>query len=145
MLTLFIVNSDSQHADRAKTEASFGDIPQHIVPVWNFKDINTTQKNTEWYGVIYDDEYIEDALKVSLNIFFESDADVLIVYRKELTDELHITKAPRFFRKHVLLQEESLLPQEIVYGIGVNLLKFETILNGWIISHASDSVQSGRS
>jgi len=133
MLTLFIVNSDSRYADRERTRASFENIAQDIVPVWNFRDINSIQKVAPWYGVIYDDEYIEDPLRVSLNTFFESDVDVLIVYKKELTDELHITKSPRFFRKHIILQEDSLLPK-------AEDVKFETILNGWILSNDSNSV-----
>jgi len=134
MLTLFIVNSDSRNADRKKTIASFKDVTQGIETVWNLKDVNKIRKNNPWYGVIYDDEYIEGALAVSLNTFFNSDADVLVVFKKVMTDELHITKAPRFFRKHIILQEDSLLPKEPEDA------KFETILNGWILSNDSNSI-----
>lgn len=136
MLTLFVVNSTGRPIVDSKIKAmtSFGDLPDKVIRVKDYTEINNIEKGTPWYGVVYDNEYIEDKLQAALRSFFELDVDMLIVYKKIATDELHIFKSPRFFKKEIKLQENSLLPSSD------KNLKFEIILNGWILENDSNPV-----
>jgi len=130
MLTLFVVDSTGVPVlnDNIKAITSFRDMPHEIFRVKNYFEINKKEKTAPWYGVIYDNEYIEEELYASLEYFFKlCTADVLVIMKKIQDEgELRVFKSPRFFRQHVRLQENSLLPTD-------NDLQFETILNGWIL------------
>ena len=130
MLTLFVLDSTGApiFEDNIKAITSFGELPHKIFRVKNYFEVNKKEKTTPWFGVIYDNEYIEEELQASLEYFFEfCTADILIVMKKIQDEgEVRIFKAPRFFRQNVKLQEDSLLPAD-------EGLQFETILNGWIL------------
>lgn len=134
MLTLFVVDSIGAPilTDRIKAITSFGDLPNEVIRVKNYAEINNIVKDTPWYGVIYDNEYIEPQLQEALESFFSlTDADVLVAYKQvRYATGQKVFKAPRFFKKDVKLQERSLLPTD-------DSLKFEVILNGWILNDSN--------
>ena len=124
MLTLFVVQSRADKLDPTTAVTSFHDLADEIYFVPNIHEINDKTKRNEWYAVIYDDEYIDEALKEGLKVFVkESDVDVLVLGKK--TKDA-IFKAPRLFRNNIKLSKQSLMPE-----VG-NLHTFETVLNGWI-------------
>uniref|UniRef100_A0A6M3LGY6 Uncharacterized protein n=1 Tax=viral metagenome TaxID=1070528 RepID=A0A6M3LGY6_9ZZZZ len=130
MLTLFILKSGKEHADAAATLASFGNglvsetvKPPALVDIHAYLAFGIT---TPWYCVMHDNEQLDIMLQRSLLIFLTyTDADVLICYKKER--EFNSTRAPRFFKKHVKIRADCLLPQD------EGSVKFDTILNGWIV------------
>ena len=127
MLTLFILKSGKEYADAALTLASFGNglVVETVKPV-TLADIHAHEITTPWYCVMHDNEQLDIMLQRSLLIFLTySDADVLICYKKER--EFNSTRSPRFFKKHVKIRTDCLLPQD------EGSVKFDTILNGWIV------------
>ena len=127
MLTLFILKSGKEYADAALTLASFGSglVVETVKPA-SLADIQGHAITTPWYCVMHDNEQLDIMLQRSLLIFLTySDADVLICYKKER--EFNSTRAPRFFKKHVKIRADCLLPQD------EGSVKFDTILNGWIV------------
>lgn len=117
MLTLFVAKSHARDADVNAAVRSFKGLPTRVFHV-EHNDINRVPVFTPWYGVIYDDEIIEEPLQAALATFMcQVKADALVCFKSDST------KAPRLFRSHVRLQNGSLLPA----NRGV---KFEYILNG---------------
>lgn len=134
MLTLFILKSGNPNADPKKSLASFQGLVDQFYYINSLSEVNSTKKNNDWFGVIYDDEVIGDGLtqvamddrksycplKIHLS---QTKADVLVLYKRKGGQ---ITRSPRFFRKFVKLSENTLLPA------GDHHLQFDTVLDGWI-------------
>ncbi len=126
MLTLFILKSGQPEADSKKAKASFGSVVSEVIEVNSLGDIDPSKMKNSWYGICYDNERADEGLEASLKIFLKhSDADVLILYSKH--DNGTKSKAPRLFRQSVRIRSDSLMPEH-EYA-----LKFDAILNGWII------------
>ena len=123
MLTLFIVQSCADPKDTARTRMSFSGLADTIVEVPNIQAINEEPVEHDWYAVIYDDEHIEEQLLEGLKVFIgESPADMLVLLKHS---DGQYFKAPRLFRRDVILRDDSLLP--VKEG-----LEFDTVLNGMI-------------
>jgi len=121
MITLFIVQSCADAKDPTETIDSFGVLASEVHQVASLEEINSTDRENDWYGVIYDNERLDEPLLEGLKVFIDqSDADVLVLYKKGET----VSKAPRIFRRHITLKPGSLMPEQDI--------KFETVLNGWI-------------
>lgn len=121
MITLFVVQSCADEKDPAKTIVSFNGITSEVHQVASLDEINSTDRANDWYAVVYDDERIDERLLEGLKVFTDqSDADVLVLFKTGET----VSKAPRIFRRHITLKNNSLMPEQDV--------KFETVLNGWI-------------
>jgi len=121
MITLFVVQSCADAKDPAKTIASCAGITSEVHQVASLGEINSTDRVNDWYAVMYDNEYIDERLLEGLKVFIKcSDADVLVLFK---TGD-RVFKSPRLFRRHITLQDNSLMPEQDV--------KFETVLNGWI-------------
>jgi len=140
MLTLFILKSGDPNADPKKTLDSFNGVKNfvsHYVYADSLEAINSFEKETDWYCIIYDNEIVDDSL---VRVPFEKDgrtmlycplkihlrnnkADVLVLFKKQ---DGVMSKAPRIFRKHVKLSD-SLMPPD-------KTLKFDRVLDGWIKS-----------
>lgn len=124
-LTLFILTVNNEKSDVKKTIDSFGDLIAASIFIDNLCGLNKVKKLTDWYGIMYDDEWIQDELKVALPIFFkECKADAFVIYKK-IGKRMYL--CPRFYRKNVKLMEGSPIPEPSVTQI-------ETILNGWVFS-----------
>uniref|UniRef100_A0A6H1ZK87 Uncharacterized protein n=1 Tax=viral metagenome TaxID=1070528 RepID=A0A6H1ZK87_9ZZZZ len=127
MITLFIVQSCADAKDVNQTLDSFNGLVDDLWCVRSLDEVNKTEKANEWYGVMYDDERIDERLNEGLKVFIEqSEADVLVLFRIH-SDGNH-SKAPRLFRRHITLKDVSLLPEQ------ENLI-VETVLNGWVLSN----------
>lgn len=137
-MILFIIKSGKRNASIPVLRASFIDddgdsLFSEVVEVGNINAINDYGKTVDWYGVLYDNEKCSIGLMDSLPIYFEygttgenpKPIEYLVVHRKDKM--MKIFTAPRFFRKHVVLQENSLMP------INPESLKFEAPLDGWIL------------
>ena len=123
MMTLFVVNGCADAKDYPETVDSFGRMATEVHRVASLNEINATDRAEDWYGVIYDNEAIDDPLKEGLKVFLkETKADVLVLFKK--VDEKKAFRSPRIFRRHITLRDGSLLPEQNV--------KFETVLNGWV-------------
>ena len=131
MITLFIVQSCADAKDVNQTLDSFNGLVDELWCVSSLGEVNKTERKNDWYGVIYDDERIDERLNEGLKVFIEqSEADVLVLFKLH-SDGSH-SKSPRLFRRHITLKDGSLLPEQ--EGLAV-----ETVLNGWVLSNADIS------
>jgi len=123
MLTLFILPS-KEEGDVSRLAKSFSsELPSTIfVPVNGVGQINIYNKETPWYGVFYENEYIEEKLAAALSSFFTiGDFECLIVF-KLLEDKAVFF--PRFYKSNVFINDDL---SPILSG-----WKHEKILNGWV-------------
>ena len=124
MITLFVANSCADAKEYPETVDSFGRMATEVHRVASLDEINRYDRVSDWYGVIYDDEAIDDPLKEGLKVFLkETKADVLVLFKKK-ADEEKAFMSPRIFRRHITLQPGSLSPEQKVI--------YERVLNGWI-------------
>jgi len=129
MLTIFIL-PHKKNSDVRKLVNSFIPVPLtkvRYVPVDNVAEINGYDKETEWFGVFYENEYIEEELAASLPTFFTmGDFSFLVVFKLLKEKALFF---PRFYKNKVYLNDD-LSP-------AFNGWKFEKILNGWVLENES--------
>lgn len=124
---LFILPSKAKNAGRYATVASFPqDCISSATSVTGFEGINNTVKSAPWYGLFFDNEYIDEDVKKNLKTFLMTVGnDVLVMYRKNYiyqTADFY----PRIFRSHIRLNGLFRTEQKF---------EFEKILNGWICEH----------
>ena len=115
MLTLFILPSGKENVFPEKTIKSLHGLVKRVKFVKSIDDINLYGKGTEWYGVFYDNEYIDTDLYLGIMMVFkDTKADFFVLCKRhiEINRGNSFTKCPRLFRKHVLLQENTLLPKQ---------------------------------
>lgn len=128
-LTLFILPGDQQghENDPKKALKSFGDLVDAALIKKTVKIDNMTDwGNADWYGYIYDDEYIDDSLRDALSTYFESSKADVLALMKIYIDEHGVSKtesSPRMFRQHVKLN--GLIPEDLS-------VPCERVLDGWI-------------
>jgi|FLOH01.1.fsa_nt_gi hypothetical protein len=129
MITLFIVQSCADAKDVNQTLDSFSGLVDEIWCVKSLDEVNKTERKNDWYGVIYDDELIDERLNEGLKVFIEqSTADVLVLFK--INSDGNHSKSPRLFRRHVTLRDSSMMPEQ-------EDLVFETVLNGWVLPNAN--------
>ncbi len=132
MLDVFVINVHQPNSSFVEAVSSFNGRINRMYAVDTMADINNIAKESEWYGVLYDNETIEDQLLEALPVFFEqSKADVLIAYRGNNDNIKPESMGPRFFRRDVVLSNLC-LDVEDEEG-----LVFDKILNGWILNNVS--------
>jgi len=125
MITLFVVQSCADRKDPERTISSFDGLVDEIHHVPTLADVNKTERKNDWYAVIYDDEHISEELLEGLKVFVEhTDADAMVLFRMK-GDKAY--RSPRVFRRHITIRGDSLMPEREV--------KFETVLNGWVLSN----------
>lgn len=142
MLIQFIIRARKPNSDAHKTVNSFirvvndKKVPMFIQAI-QAENVQHTQRllkklesevNFQWYGILYDNEHISVGLNGSLSWHLETDYDVLQVIKD---DGGHI-QSPRFFRKAVMLPEESLMPSKL------QVLRYSLVMDGWIRPHKKD-------
>ncbi len=126
MLTIFILSNEKK-GDAKKLIDSLVKIPTEVryVPVENVAEINGYDKKTEWFGVFYENEYIEEELAVALPTFFTlGDFDFLVLFKK-LEDKALFS--PRLYRSKIYLNDD-LTPISKFW-------KHEKVLNGWFFEN----------
>ena len=132
MLDLFVISVHQPNSDFVEAVSSFKGRTHRMYTVDNMSEINEIEKDSEWYGVMYDNELIQEELLEALPVFFEqSQADVLIAYRGNDDNLKPASKGPRFFRGDIMLRCDCL---NVADEEG---LVFDTILNGWILNNVS--------
>lgn len=98
--------------------------------VVDFADINNQAKELPFYGVFFDNEYMDSRLSKALKTFliYSRDIDMfsLFIHTK---GSLNILFQPRIFmRQHKLNPDRKELP----LPINEQILTSEKILNGWV-------------
>ena len=128
-ITLFIKKSNKPNANCTKTVKSFKHedfLLKDIYFIDKLTDIIYGKISTEWWIVLYDDEFIEkrllDTFKLICNQYV---FDAFSFYK--IDKEQKVTLCPRLFRNWVETEIERLYPSTPV--------KMETILDGWIMEN----------
>lgn len=126
-IQLFILPSRNGNAGRYKTIGSF---PQECiagaVAVSDYMQINAHPKAAPWFGVFYDNEYIDLELKKNIKTFLMTIGNnALVMYKKNYVGQ-SLDWCPRIFRSNL----ELLSPFQATTKI-----EYEKILNGWICEH----------
>ena len=130
MLTLFILKTSEENKSVKETFQSLEGIDHEGCLVKNIEEINNSEKNTDWYLVLHDNEYLsvdlKEAVKNILTMNLTIPFDALIFLQKDLVGKFY--QSPRLFKKHVRLKENSLLPED-------DSMKMVRILDGWVNQH----------
>ena len=130
MLTVFILTTTEPNRSVTKTLNSMDNIPIEFRSVESIKEINDDRFKTDWYMVLFDNEYLSYDLRKALEKILQMDIqfDVLVFVKKTNDDKMY--QSPRLFKKHVNLAKDSLLPAD-------RSIKIERILDGWIYEHVA--------
>ncbi len=126
MLTIFILPGiENNDAEKLMKSFKVSSLTVKFVMVDTVADINIYKKETLWYGVFYDNEYLEEELAEALFTFFVlAKVDILTVFK--LLEE-SVKFFPRFFKYHIYLKDDlSPLQQGLIH---------EKILNGWVLEN----------
>lgn len=124
---LFILPSNARNAGRDKTIGSFpSECVERATVVSNWEVINKIDKEGQWFGVFYDNEYIDKDIKRNLKTFLMTIGNNALV----------------FYKKNYVYQTADFCPRIFKNGIKLSGLfktdykiEFEKILNGWICEH----------
>jgi len=124
---LFILPSNNWNAGKYKTISSFpSECINSAVAVPDYKAINKYTKAAMWFGVFYDNEYIDEAVKKNLKTFLITVGNnALVLFKKNYMYQT-ADYMPRIFRSNVKLSDNFVTEQK---------LEYEKILNGWICEH----------
>jgi len=127
MIQLFILPSHAKNAGRYKTIGSFPtDCIVKAQTANTFIDVNRSPKEAPWFGIFFDNEYIDADVKKNLKTFLMTIGnDALVLYKKNYLKNT-ADFCPRIFRSSVELTDNFAPKWDI---------KFEKILNGWICEH----------
>ena len=126
MLTLFAIQADDiQNPERAIE--SFGDIVEKSI-ILDHRRIDNIPVDTDWYGYIYADEWLDDRIKEALPVFLTAQYfDCLILFKRVVDQgKKRVFSSPRIFKQGVQLKKDMLIP------VNSGPLTFEKCLNGWI-------------
>lgn len=126
MLTIFVLpNKEKSNAQKLIDSLAKIPIEVRYVSVDNVAEINGYEKETPWFGVFYENEYIEEKLAVAFPTFFElGDFDFLVLFKK-LEDK--VLFSPRLYKSKIYLNDD-LTPISKYW-------KHEKILNGWFFEN----------
>jgi len=126
-MQLFVLPSNARNAGRYKTISSFpSECLSNALSVPDFNGINNTPKTAPWFGVFYDNEYIDEAVKNNLKTFLMTIGNnALVLFKKNYIYQI-VEFMPRIFRSGIKLSGNFATEQK---------LQFEKILNGWICQH----------
>lgn len=124
---LFILPSYAKNAGKYKTISSFpSECISSAVAVPDYKIINKYTKAALWFGVFYDNEYIDEDVKKNLKTFLMTISNnALVLFKKNYMYQT-ADYMPRIFRSGIMLSNNFATEQKIQY---------EKILNGWICEH----------
>lgn len=126
-LHLFILPSYKKNAGRYKTIESFpSDCLTNAVAIPDYTKINDCSKTAPWFGVFYDNEYIDESINKILKTFLMTIGNNALVLFKKNYKYQTADYAPRIFRSGIKLSSPFGTEQKIQY---------EKILNGWICEH----------
>jgi signal peptidase I len=106
---------------------SFGDIVLHVKKTQPGTALPDPGVDTDWYMVLYDNEYLGKGLAVALPTFLAHvEFDYFTMYKRTGTEgNMKYYMSPRLYQKRIRLNGESLVP------VGHNL-QATAILDGYI-------------
>ena len=124
---LFILPSYKKNAGIQRTIDSFPlECLSNVNGILNYKTINDYAKTALWFGVFYDNEYIDKAIRKNLKTFLMTVGNNALVLFKKNYEYQTADFMPRIFRSGIKLSNNFATEQKIQY---------EKILNGWICEH----------
>jgi len=127
---LFILPSKTVNAGGYMTVGSFpSECLSKVTFVPNFMKINITTKEAVWFGVFYDNEYIDKEVRKNLSTFLMTIGNNSLVMFKKNYIKNSADYCPRIFRSGMVLDSPFHTRSE---------LEFEKILNGWICEHGKN-------
>jgi hypothetical protein len=132
-LTLIIKKSGMKNANCSKTVKSLRnkDINLHdIIFIDKFSDIVYGMIKSDWWIILYDDEFMENRLVEALVIAGDCERfDAYSCYKAFYSEDKDpvITICPRMFRRGIQIEQDVLYP--------IMPVKMETILDGWVMNH----------
>uniref|UniRef100_A0A6M3KIK6 Uncharacterized protein n=1 Tax=viral metagenome TaxID=1070528 RepID=A0A6M3KIK6_9ZZZZ len=131
MLTLYVIPSGRKNSDINQTVESFSGLKMEFKSVHNIAEIMVLRKEVisedDWFCVLFDNEKISEGLRTYLPVYFGYPSDVLVAIKKDKEDKT--TQSPRFFKNHVELPDESLLPSK------EGNYRFLRIMDGWVLEN----------
>lgn len=134
MMTLYVIPCDNpEQSDIQRLKQSAKDVCD-VIHVLEHRRLHEVEPETEWYGYLFSNEWLDGPLTDALPIFFEDTKyDYLVLYKK-VQEDLHgvvtpkMYVAPRFFRSYVKLESDgNLIPKD------PEKLSFVQVLDGWIM------------
>ena len=147
-ITLFVRRSGGVNASCSKTVKSFRH-PEirlsDIVFIDKFSDIDYGMIKSDWWIVIYDNEFIQDRLLEAIVVAGESREYDAFVFHKIISTfdaasgmiKYSFSVCPRMFRKYVRIESKRLYPSSPV--------RMEALLNGWVMEHNDSSTDKSES
>lgn len=133
-MTLYILKSD--HPERANYKRlidSFRGLLEQVTLLKDRELHKIEETRNEWWGYMFDSEYIDQRIRLALPIFFANEQySYYNLYKKILITkgeetEVKVYSSPRIFKDYVRLKEgPELVPTNIE-------LPHTTILDGWVL------------
>lgn len=127
-ITLLVLKSGSPNSDSIRTVKSLKHedvILDEIIFIDKFRDINYRTIGSNWFIILYDDEFLDERLLEALSICDnQNNFDVFSCYK--IDQERKVSICPRIFKNGVKIEENHLYP--------IFPVKMEILLNGWIYS-----------
>ena len=129
MLALYILKTNELNRSVTKTVKSVDYLSHQFSVIGDINEINETNHKTDWYLVLYDNEYLSYDLGKAVEsiLKMEISFDALIFLQKDTDGKFY--QSPRLFKQHVRLAKGCLLPED-------RSIKMERILDGWVNKHA---------
>lgn len=132
-LTLYILPSETKRNAPEKALESFGAInpPTHC-EILDHRDLAGMVKHvrTRWYGYLFSCEVLDKNLRVILPYCLGMRIDLIVLCQRVVSTKMKYYTTPRFFRSHVDIESDSLLPK------GAIILREQKITEGWLVNDA---------
>jgi len=135
MLELFIIPSNEENANIERLIESFSGLVDDIFKLDDGDSVNDYEKDTPWYCIMKDNEYLDERLLVILDRVMRVtwNYDALCLFKVDLEDikDPQITFQPRIMRHDVELDKN-------LHPIDMEKLQILKILDGWVYINGKD-------
>lgn len=128
MLTLFVKLTNEPNKSVERTLSSLSNLYNEVYFVDDINEINYYEKETDWYLVLYDNEFVSVDLKDAIGNILKMEIDLDAIIFLEIYSDGTMFQSPRMFKKNVSLKWNSLMPVD-------KFSNLERILDGWIKKH----------
>jgi len=135
---VFVLRSNRPNSNLPRTIESFLGFADCIWKVRNSTEINFLSVRSDWFGIFYDNEYIDDVLKKSLEEFFDrmegnskkDPVQSVLLYKRILTPNIAAFSGTlRIFGRDVWLKPD------FIPFCSYTMLSTEVIFRGNIREH----------
>lgn len=129
-LHLYVIPAagDGNPEGMKKAAESFNSVPLQTTKIHPQQLYLAGAHYAPWFGYIYDNEYLSEALKETLPVLLAHEEINFFVFYKRMklfNGDWDFSKSPRIFRSHVELAKELLVPKD-------PWQKNKYILDGWV-------------